>query len=186
MKLIVGLGNPGLKYRQHRHNIGKQIIEIFAREHDLKLKWEGASRSRQGQARIDGNDFVLAYPVNFMNSSGGSVKLLLKEYKLIPPKLLVICDDLNLAFGKIRLRAKGSSGGHQGLESIIRAIQSTDFVRLRIGIGRPLQRAAVKGFVLSPFNKNEQALMQQVRLRALECCRLWLTKGITVAMNKFN
>jgi PTH1 family peptidyl-tRNA hydrolase len=186
MKLIVGLGNPGLRYRNHRHNVGRQIVENFAHAYTVKLKAESGSLSRHGQASIEGNDFVLAYPLTFMNCSGESIKFLLKKYKVIPSGLLVICDDLNLIPGKMRLRAKGSSGGHQGLASVTRAIHRTDFARLRIGIGRPLRKAAVKDFVLSPFNKSEQALMQQIRSEAVECCRLWLTKGVTAAMNKFN
>ena len=189
-KLIVGLGNPGEIYRESRHNIGICVVGGLARQYKIKLSKDKSVLSKVGCARIKNKDFIIAYPVVFMNLSGESVSLLLEKYKVLKENLLVICDDLDLDIGRVRLRPKGSSGGHKGLNSIIEYLRTSDFPRLRIGIGRPLSKDRIKdrikGFVLSRFDKEDGALIKKALDRAIDCCRLWLSQGITQAMNRFN
>ncbi len=186
MKLIVGLGNPGRAHRNFRHNIGKRIVEELTREFKIKLIQDKDTRSKIGAGRIKGNKFFLAHPVIFMNQSGESVSLLLKKYKLSNKDLLIICDDLDLNLGKIRIRAQGASGGHKGLESIIEHLKTKEFSRLKIGIGRPVCRDNIKDFVLTSFNREEKENIKKTIERTADCCRVWLTQGMSKAMNKFN
>lgn len=188
MRLIVGLGNPGIIYRNSRHNIGIRVVKSLAREHNIKLRQDKSTFSKQGRGKIKNTDFVLAHPLLFMNLSGGSISSLLKKYKLPGEDFLIVCDDLDLPIGEIRFRPRGSSGGHRGLRSIIEHIGTSNFARLRIGIGRPTTRDKdrIKDFVLSSFSKQDKVIINKTINKAVERCRAWLLEGMIQAMNRYN
>ncbi len=184
MKLIVGLGNPGPRYTGNRHNVGYQCIERVARRYDMtvgKVMFKAhVSRGQIGEYRV-----VLARPLTFMNLSGLAVRPLLRWYHLSLQDLLVIYDDLDLPLGAIRLRQKGGAGGHKGMRSIIEALGSEQFPRLRIGIGRPT-RGEPQGYVLSDFTPDEFAVVEGAYGSAVEAVERFVTEGIVAAMNEFN
>jgi len=186
MKLIVGLGNPGLLYRNTRHNIGRDIVEKMAKIYKVKLKKDKKLLACLGKGSIEGRDFILSYPLVFMNLSGEAVINLINRFKINKENLLVICDDLDLKLGVLRIKPSGGDGGHRGLRSIIENLANNDFARLRIGIGRLSDKEKIKDFVLSKFNKSEKLIIEEAKSKAIECCKVWLLEGIEVAMNKFN
>lgn len=187
MKLIVGLGNPGRAYTDSRHNIGFSVVKALGKSYKVPLKADNAF-SLSGKGKIGGNNIILALPLTFMNLSGIAVSALMKRYKIDLEDLLVVCDDLDLGFGAIKIRPDGSSGGHRGLESIIDSFGSQNFSRLRVGIGRPLKKndTDTSAFVLSAFTKREKEIIKEAIREACHCCRTWATKGITQSMNIFN
>lgn len=193
MKLIVGLGNPGDIYEGTRHNIGSQVIKALAKTYKISLKKDRYVKALSGKAKIDNQNVILALPLTFMNLSGIAVRSLLKKYRIDLPRsssksnlalnegrgldnLLVILDDLDLEFGRIKLRPSGSSGGQRGLKSIIDTIGSQEFSRLRIGIGRPQPHMQASDYVLSPFNKKEKEKINDTINQACDCCHSWITK----------
>lgn len=195
MKLIVGLGNPGRVYKYTRHNIGFLLIDRLHREWGIKVKKDIAVKSCLGKGSIDEEEVILASPLCFMNLAGHSVKLLLKKYNLQLKDILVVFDDLDLVWGKIRIRPSGSSGGHKGVESIIKALGSSDFARLRIGINRPVlgkkltrntRDREIMDYVLSNWTRRERAQLDINLEQAADCCKTWAVSGINKAMNKFN
>ena len=186
MKLIVGLGNPGKIYKYSRHNIGFLLIDILTKKWGIKLKRDLLTKSCFGKGKIEDKKVILACPLTFMNLSGHSVNLLLNKHDLGPENMLVAFDDLDLEWGRIRIRPKGSSGGHKGVESIIRALGSCNFVRLRIGIGRPRQKKEVINHVLNSFSRREKDQLSEYLERAADCCKTWVILGTNKAMNKFN
>lgn len=186
MKLIVGLGNPGRLYIDSRHNIGFQVVRSLARSQGILLKKDMPAFSLAGQGRVEGQAVTLALPFTFMNLSGAAVAALLRKYKIDLNNLLVVCDDLDLQFGRIRIRALGASGGHRGLRSIIDSIKREDFCRLRLGIGRPRRNTEASEYVLARFTKTEKQKLEGIIGRACGCCRMWVSGGITESMNHFN
>jgi peptidyl-tRNA hydrolase, PTH1 family len=184
IRLVVGLGNPGVRYANSRHNAGFMVVERFASEHGFAF-----SRKRFNAQFVEGNlegkRVMLAKPQTFMNSSGEAVGKLYSFYKIAPEDLLVVYDDLDLPLGKIRMRSLGSSGGHHGMESIIGHIGTSAFPRLRIGIGRPNPEADID-HVLGSFDASEQKAMNETCDRAAKAIDAWLAEGISVAMNQFN
>lgn len=192
MKLIVGLGNPGRHYVNNRHNVGFKCVDLFAREHGISLTQRGA-RSKLGSGEVAGTKVILAKPQTFMNLSGEAVKALAQRYRISPKDILVIYDDLDLPLGKIRIREKGSSGGHKGMKSIIENLGTQDIPRIRIGIApvrtemhtKPSKVDAVK-HVLSDFTDEEIIVMQEVYPRVAAAINCILSEGIATAMNKFN
>jgi len=182
----VGLGNPGRIYTDTRHNIGFTVVKTLAKEHGVSLKKEKSIPALSGATQIDRHNVLLALPLSFMNLSGGAVKLLAEKYKVAPGDLLVVCDDLDLEFGRFKIRPNGSSGGHRGLASIIDALGRSEFCRLRIGIGRPPAEKDAADFVLSPFLKKEKASLPGIIARAGDCCSEWVAKGAAQAMNAYN
>ena len=186
MKLIVGLGNPGKIYTDSRHNIGFSVVKNIARPHKISLKREKGELWQSAKIKIGNQNVVLATPFTFMNLSGIAVSGLLKKYKIGLDDLLIVCDDLDLEFGRLKLGSRGSSGGHRGIKSIIDSIGSPEFARLRIGIGRPRQNTDAADYVLSPFNKREKEELKEIIERALDCCYMWVAKGVTETMNIFN
>ncbi len=186
MKLIVGLGNPGKSYAGSRHNVGFATIKALAKIYGIQLKTDRGAFFLSGRGKIEGQNVILAIPLTFMNLSGIAVSALLKKYKLTFDNLLVICDDLDLEFARIKIRASGSSGGHRGIGSIIESLKSQDFPRLRIGIGRPRGDIDPAEYVLSGFNNKEQAKIKEAIGEAVDCCKAWLAKGVMKSMNIFN
>ena len=192
MKLIVGLGNPGRDYVNNRHNVGFKCIDLFARQHAISLTQRGA-RSKLGSGEVAGTRMVLAKPLTFMNLSGEVVSALMRRYRLSSKDILVIYDDLDLPLGKIRIREKGSSGGHNGLKSIISHLGTQDFPRIRVGIA-PSEGSdsavapevdAVK-HVLSDFTDEEKTVMREVYRKVAAAIEGIFTEGIEAAMNKYN
>jgi PTH1 family peptidyl-tRNA hydrolase len=186
MKLIVGLGNPGRIYTESRHNIGSSVVKALAKKHRIALKKNSGTFSLSGRGKIAGHDVVLAVPLTFMNLSGKAAAVLLKKYKLHLKDILIVYDDLDLELARIRIKDSGSSGGHRGLKSIIDALKTEGFARLRIGIGRPARYLDVPDYVLSSFDKADKQRLKDSLKNATECCELWIAEGITKTMNIFN
>ncbi len=181
LSLIVGLGNPGPRYRLTRHNAGFIVVDALAD------KWQATDWQRKGEARIAidrAHDAVLVEPQSYMNLSGHPVLSLATFYKVPPQRILVVVDELDLPFGTLRMRARGSSGGHNGLKSLIEAL-GQDFPRLRIGIGRSHEGDAIDR-VLGKFSGDELHELPAVVDRAVAGIELWRTGGINAAMNAVN
>jgi PTH1 family peptidyl-tRNA hydrolase len=183
-KLIVGLGNPGRKYAHNRHNVGFQCLDRLAQAHGLSFTQRRAKASL-AVGKIADVRVVLARPLTYMNLSGQAVRPLVSFYKLSLEDILVIRDDLDLPLGSTRLRPEGGSGGHKGMRSIIEALGSQAFPRLRVGIGRPPGNDAVS-YVLSDFTADEQITLESVYERAVAAVELFLREGIEAAMNAYN
>ena len=184
MKLLAGLGNPGDKYSATRHNIGFQVAEQVAQRNRIVLKRKGY-QGVYGVGRAATCETTILLPQTFMNCSGSSVNAAYRSLGIEPGDLIVIYDDLDLPFGRLRVRVDGGHGGHNGLRDIIAILGHKDFIRLRIGIGRP-ERGDVTGHVLSRFSSNEQKLLPQLLDTAAEAVEKILSSGVTEAMNSFN
>lgn len=193
MKLIVGLGNPGKTYAHNRHNIGFRCINYLAKLHSIPMKGHQC-QSQSGSGKIAGVKLLLANPKTFVNLSGEAVDRLMRKYKIPVNDLIVICDDLDLPLGKLRLRTGGSAGGHKGIKSIISALGSKDFCRIKVGIGRPTKENGtlitdedvIVSYVLSDFTPQEDKAIKPAIARVAEAIHCVLTEGIVAAMNKFN
>ena len=185
MKLIVGLGNPGRKYEGTRHNVGFGVIDtLSARYH---VEWELAPRGIEAliaRQRPDGP--VLAKPVTFMNLSGPAVLGLVQFYKIELPDVLVIVDDINLDLGRLRARASGSAGGHNGLKSVIEALGTREFARLRVGVGRGDARRDLADHVLARFEPDERPIVAAAVGRSADAAELFVAEGMSPVMNRFN
>ncbi len=186
MKLIVGLGNPGAEYAGSRHNIGFDVAAALALEDHIPLKRDTYTCSICGSGEIGGHSVAIALPQTYMNLSGSAVRGFCGRHRVKPQDILVVCDDLDLEFGRIRIRPGGSSAGHRGLKSVIDAMGSSEVARLRIGISRPGNGEDPAEYVLSPFGILERKKLGAVIDRARECCRVWICEGIVASMNMFN
>ena len=185
MKLIVGLGNPGRKYEGTRHNVGFDVVDLLARRHTAS--WESAPRGIDALiARCRVPDLVLAKPLTFMNLSGAAIVGLLQFYKIDVGDLLVIVDDVNLELGRLRVRAAGSAGGHNGLKSAIESLGTEEFARLRVGVGRGDARRDLADHVLAKFERDERENVDAAVGRAADAAELFDTDGIGPVMNRFN
>ena len=191
MKLIIGLGNPGIFYAYNRHNIGYMCVRHLGNTYKIKLiKKRGPARTGEGE--IEGQKVMLARPQTYMNESGEAVSRLIQHLNITPEDLIVIHDDLDLPTGKLRLRFGGGSGGHRGITSIIECINSHDFYRVRVGIGRPLEstetdkEAEVIEHVLSNFTRNEKKIIKQIVPEVDKAVACLITDGLEAAMNKYN
>jgi PTH1 family peptidyl-tRNA hydrolase len=184
--LIVGLGNPGSDYAGHRHNVGFQIVDALAESHGLAFARHKKAKARVAEGKIGERTVLLAKPQTFMNLSGRSVLRLSREREIPPEHILVVCDDLDLPLGRLRIRPKGGSGGHKGLRSIIELLDSQDFARLRIGIDRPTGGLDPAEYVLQPFAEEDRALAADILERATQAVETWLEDGIVAAMDRFN
>jgi len=182
MKLIVGLGNPGKKYRLTRHNIGANVAKRLAELNDINLR-RRRYLSRFGEGKIGNEDVSIILPMTYMNLSGKAVGLIVKNKRKTISDILIICDDADLNLGDIRIRSKGSDGGHRGLRSIIENLGTDSFSRLRIGIGK---EGDLEDHVLKPFERDERDKVEEVEKRALDATLCWLTKGIAETMNLYN
>lgn len=182
--LIVGLGNPGPDYAKTRHNAGFQCVARFAERHGLRFSFY-RFRAYLAEGTVGGRHVILARPLTYMNESGQAVAPLVRRYAVPLPNLLVVYDDMDLPLGRIRLRARGSSGGHKGLDSIQRHLGTTEVPRLRIGIGRPAYGDPVD-YVLGEWRPDEWVVMDAALDRAVEAIDTFLQEGIVAAMNRFN
>lgn len=183
MKIIVGLGNPGREYATTRHNLGFMVVDEIARQLHA-----GAGRRRFHAELLEASDggekLVLAKPQTYMNLSGRSVREICQWYKVPPEEILIVTDDIDLAFGAIRMRAAGSSGGHNGLKSIFADLGTQNIPRLRVGVGRGSGHAIRQ--VLTRFSPEEARELPDVVQAAAECALTWRREGITIAMNRCN
>lgn len=194
MTLIVGLGNPGRVYANNRHNVGFICLNHLAKKQGIRFDKKQA-QARIGIGEVAGKKVILAKPQTYVNLSGQSVSRLIRKFNLSPDNLLVIHDDLDLPLGKIRIRQGGSSGGHKGVDSIIACLESQDFTRIRVGIGRPIivggsgkpsEEDDIVAYVLSDFTPEEKQGIAQVMPRVSEAIFCLLTEGLMAAMNKYN
>jgi PTH1 family peptidyl-tRNA hydrolase len=185
MKLIAGLGNPGSEYRHTRHNIGFEVIDALSEKLAIPLD-RTKFNAVYGKGKTGGQDVLLVKPLTYMNASGEAIAPLMQYYKIAIDDLLVIYDDLDLAVGKMRLRLKGSAGGHNGMKSIIQHLGSQDFKRLRIGIGRPDGRQSVIDYVLGRFPEEDRPLIDEAVKRATDACEAFLNEPFDRVMNRFN
>ena len=183
-KLVVGLGNPGSKYEGTRHNIGFEIVDRLA-SGGSGTKFSRKFEGQLAEVEIDFRRVLLLKPETFMNLSGRSVVPALRFYKLEPADLLVICDDLNLPLGKLRIRKGGSDGGQKGLRDVSAQLGTEDYARLRIGIGERGPIDAVD-FVLSRFRPAERPIMDDALILATQAVAVWVAQGAGAAMNRFN
>ena len=185
MKMVVGLGNPGQKYSGTRHNVGFEVIGELARRYDVgrpKSKFNG----EVVETIIQNEKTILVCPLTFMNLSGQCVRGFFDFYKLEVENLLVVCDDFNLALGRIRLRPSGSAGGQNGLDDIINKLGSRAIGRLRLGIGNPPPNWEVANYVLGKFEALDRAEMDLAVVRSADAVESWVSQGMQNAMNRFN
>lgn len=187
LRLIVGLGNPGREYAQTRHNAGFMVLDRLAERWKARWAREKKFVARIAKANWNSERLILCEPETFMNASGEAVGALTTFYRVPVDRLLVVVDDADLPVGEIRLRARGSSGGHHGLESIEQHLATREFARLRIGIGRGQTTVRqITGHVLAEFSRAERDLMDKVVTRACEQVECWTQDGILQAMNRYN
>jgi PTH1 family peptidyl-tRNA hydrolase len=185
MKLVVGLGNPGSRYARTRHNVGFEVVEVIATRH--RLEWEAAPRGTEADiSRWRASDVLLAKPLTFMNASGPPVVSLARFFKIEIHDLLVVVDDANLELGRLRTRSAGSAGGHNGLKSVIQALGTDQFPRMRVGVGRGEARRDLADHVLAKFEPDEGSAVAEMIERASEAVELFVADGIQPVMNKFN
>jgi peptidyl-tRNA hydrolase, PTH1 family len=186
MKLVIGLGNPGSQYERTRHNVGFRVVDKLAEK--LGWKWTGRrSRAVLASGTIGSEKVVLVKPLTFMNLSGEAVAALVRWYNVSPEDILVVYDELDLPVGKVRLRPRGSAGGHNGIESIIRYLHTDQFPRLRVGIGRPTHsRMDGAGHVLSVPPGDERILLDAGEDRAVEVVQMVIAEGVEKTMNEVN
>jgi len=184
VKLIVGLGNPGAQYKGTRHNIGFAVIDEIARRAAVGFESVPAEAVIAKSRRPDGGA-LLAKPLTFMNLSGQAVGEIARYFKVDVPDVLIVVDEVQLPLGRLRARARGSAGGHNGLKSVI-AHLGDDFSRLRIGVGRGEQQRDLADHVLSRFEKEEAAEVERMTTRAADAAEMFITSGIEAVMNAFN
>lgn len=185
MRLIVGLGNPGRQYEHTRHNVGFDTIDELSKRLNIPLsqsKWKGL----YGIGQASGQKVLLLKPLTFMNLSGEAVRAVIDYYQIEIEDLLIIYDDLDLPVGKIRLRQKGSPGGHNGIKSIVAHLGTQEFNRIRIGIDRPEPGVSIIDYVLGRFRPDESAAIQAALEKSAEACEAWLTLPFLQVMNQYN
>jgi PTH1 family peptidyl-tRNA hydrolase len=185
LRYIVGLGNPGRNYEKTRHNVGFMVIDELCKRWDLSLNKE-KFKGIYGIGSINGEKVILLKPLTYMNLSGESIRPLLDYYEIDIEDLIVIYDDLDLPTGKIRLRTKGSAGGHNGIKSTIQHLGTQNFNRLRIGIDRPVNGMKVPDYVLGAFSEDEQSEIEGAIKQGADACEKWLTHTFLEVMNEFN
>lgn len=183
MWIIVGLGNPGSKYAKTRHNIGFVVLDDIAERHGIEFKERELYRI--GKGSIGDKEIILVEPLTFMNRSGIAVKDVTKRFNVLPGNMIVIHDDIDMETGRLKLRKKGSSGGHNGVESIIQAIGTNEFTRVKIGVGRE-EGTASEDYVLRKFRKDEVPMIRDAVLRAADAVEVIIKHGMEKAMNSFN
>lgn len=184
MRLIVGLGNPGIAYAKTRHNVGMRVVERAAVRWSIRLATRGTTQ--RGSGRLGSEVLELAGTLDWMNVTGPPLKGLLREFKLTADDLIVIHDDLDLEPGRLRIKQAGGDGGHNGIKSIIEALDTQQFVRLKIGIGRPAPHRDSADYVLEPFTNDELEVLTPCLDRAVDALECLIHRGTITAMNQFN
>lgn len=185
MKLIIGLGNPGEQYQTSRHNSGFLVLDHLAEQEELSLQKQGFD-SFFAKGVLAGEAVILAKPQTYMNLSGAAVEKIMNYFKITTEDLLVVHDDLDLPFATVRLKQGGGTGGHRGLSSIIQHIGSSDFLRVRIGIGKPARKTMIEGYVLAPFSGEEIKVLPRIIDLACDALRETLLKGVQSAMRMYH
>lgn len=185
MFLVVGLGNPGVEYQNNRHNLGFRVVQLLAQILGISPA-TNECKAIIGKGKRGSIPIVLAQPLTFVNASGESVRVLVDKYKVAINKIIVVHDDLDLPLGEIRLKTKGSSGGHKGVDSIIYHLQSDEFGRVRIGIGRPQGRQDPADFVLCDFGKKEEDEIAVAVREGADAVLSIIEEGFEAAMNQYN
>jgi PTH1 family peptidyl-tRNA hydrolase len=184
VKLVVGLGNPGAGYQETRHNLGYRVVDVLAQQHRISLS-ERNVKAIYGQGSIRSVGVVLAEPLTFMNRSGAAVRFLCQTFQINTVDLIVIHDDIDLEFGRLRVKTRGGHGGHNGLKSILEVLGEDRFVRIKLGVGRPKGEEASE-HVLSPFTDPERPLVEEMIARAASATELVVAGEVMQAMNRFH
>lgn len=184
MRLVVGLGNPGARYAETRHNIGVSCLDRFASR--WALSWASTGHARFAKGTVHRTPIVLACTLSWMNQTGFALPSLLSLHKTAPQDLIVVHDDMDLDLGCIRIKRDGGAGGHNGVHSIIEALNTTQFCRVKIGIGKPQQGQDPADFVLAPFSQQERQMVENVVEHASLALDCLLDEGTEAAMNRFN
>lgn len=185
MKIVVGLGNPGQKYNQTRHNVGFEVLACLAQRY-LVDRPKAKFNAEVAETSINNEKTILISPLTFMNLSGKSVRAAVDFYKLPISEVLVVCDDINLDVGRLRLRPAGSAGGQNGLKDIIRCLGSDQFPRLRVGVGRVPAGWDAADYVLGKFSPEDRSAIDVAVPRAADAVACWIGEGLPQAMNRFN
>jgi len=183
--LIVGLGNPGREYSQTRHNLGYQVVEALAGRWRIALSHRSLE-SRWGRGRLGEEAVILAQPTTYMNLSGRAVSRLLRYFKLSPGALVVVHDDLDVPPGRLKIVTRGGPGGHQGVLSVMAALDTEEFLRVKLGIGRPPLYLSPEDYVLSPFSPEEAEAIPDLVARAALAVETLITEGLAAAQNRFH
>jgi PTH1 family peptidyl-tRNA hydrolase len=183
--LIAGLGNPGPKYKDTRHNIGFMVVQNWARRLGTRLVGR-RFKAKCGETVFQDRNILLLCPQTFMNLSGVSVESCANFYRIVPENILVVHDDVDLSVGRVRLVKNGGAGGHKGVLSIFEHLGTRRFNRLKVGIGRPQREEAVDQFVLNPFYEADRPIVEKVINLCIRGCEIFVTEGIAVAMNRIN
>ena len=186
MKLIVGLGNPGKQYERTRHNVGFEVLDELARRATAVFRKPWLAKAETATAQLAGQEALLAKPVTFMNLSGEAVARLAQKRGLDPADIVVVSDDVELPLGRLRIRAHGGAGGHNGLASVIARLGSDNFARIRVGIGRDAHERDTTEHVLGRFSAEERRALEPVIAAAADAAECILADGVEVAMNRFN
>lgn len=187
MKLIIGLGNPGSKYENTRHNAGFAVVSHLTDKHSITGKNESKFNAIVGKGKIDSEDIVIIKPLTYMNLSGQAISAVMNFYKIQKEDILVIYDDLSLDLGMVRFRANGSDGGHNGIKSIIQHLGGDNkFARLKVGIGPQAKFLASEDFVLQKFSNDETKYLEKIIPVCSEAIEFYIQNGITDSMNKYN
>ena len=185
MKLVMGLGNPGEQYRSDRHNVGYMVLDRLAKKLnvDLNIRKKKTVFGKGKQAKLD---YLLLKPLTFMNLSGEAALYMASFMKIYVEDIIVVYDDMNLPIGTFKVSVGGSDGGHNGIKSITESLKSSEFTRIRVGIGRPTEGVEVSDFVLSPFTKEERGELRIIFDDIVEAAKVSLLESSSVAMNRFN
>jgi PTH1 family peptidyl-tRNA hydrolase len=187
VKMVVGLGNPGRKYERTRHNVGFEVVDELARRLSGRFRKGWLATAETAKVQTDsGQELLLVKPQTFMNLSGKAVAPLARKRGLDPSDVIVAVDDAELPAGKLRIRARGSAGGHNGLKSLIQDLGSEEFMRVRVGVGRKELGGDLAEHVLSPFSREDRRLIDEAVTRAADAVLCILHEGVDAAMNKFN
>lgn len=185
MKLIVGLGNPGKRFEGTRHNVGAEIVSAYADNQHIVIN-RTSLKSEWGRANIAGEPVIVARPVTYMNLSGEAVLALKQYFKIELNDILIVSDDFSLPLGKLRFRAKGSAGGHNGLKSIINSLGTNEFQRLKAGIDGPPSVMAVSDYVLGRFRAEDNDMLNDMMNHAVKAIACWVADGLDQAMRRFH
>jgi len=182
---VAGLGNPGTRYQHTRHNLGFQVIEVLSQHWGIALSKRSLA-NRWGQGRVNQESVILAQPQAYMNLSGPPISQLLAYFRLAPENLIVIHDDLDMPLGRLKIVLRGGAGGHKGVGSIIQVLGTEEFIRIKVGIGRPQQGEAIEDYVLSLCYPEEAEIFKAMVQRAAEAVETLLTAGVGEAMSRFH